>query len=600
MDWARDTFRTSIIAQLAALATGKDFDEISLGPDSDIISKPSKNTTIQDWISRVPSTLVHDDDYHRSGSKPTHWEDRNDSLSKELPNTQFGAVRSVSTTIFELAGLRLTEGNVESLLALSDEPYILDQFLPRVKYSQCARKVLNEITRWDEVLVVLGADLDHIERVWTDEGRMTPEPFDEGPGTEFYVIFEYRCYVNISWEVTRELSYLAVSKSAFTILVKPAAFQRKHPGIEHFPKTSRLCSSALLQDAIDCLRSGSTWQVLHSAISSTLLSLCPEPEKIREDFSPVVTCLAFGYHRSVRVRHFVENYMKIVQRSAPKPRRNVESCRQDFKRIKRHIDAWEEKTCNRSFWRMSKRALRGQEAFHDPSNCTRCRSSNQDLFAMKSWDRDSMPSASAYGAILVAALKEEPCPKYSSSPEHQQRHDVSLFILENPSWLEDDVSVATVVQDLAQNTMIYHTILHEPLMKDGDGSGAVIWNLPCPYRKSTRRQRWDIARWFEELHGPQAPDSSFLTQSMPPWVHQQMLLHFLKSNMPYDDALAALMEYRDRAKKKLAKNGGEKYAYGETTPKPDDLPGFWNKVSPFKPRPSDQSPWSPEKLRVRE
>lgn len=270
MDWARDTFRPSIIAQLSSLATGKDFDEVSLGPDSNILSK---ERTIGNWMTRVPSTVVQDEPTLPSEDRP------NDILSMRIPNTELGVVRPASTTIFQLAGLRVTEFNVESLLILNDTPYFIPSSRQNTKCRDSARKVVNEITRWDEVLVVLGADLDNIERVWTDEEKVMPDPFDEGPGAEFYVIFEYRCYINLSWDIVRELSYLAISKSAYTALLKHAAFQKRHHPMETFSRKLRQCSGPLIKETIDCLRSGSPWQVLHSAIRSTLMSVYPEPQR---------------------------------------------------------------------------------------------------------------------------------------------------------------------------------------------------------------------------------------------------------------------------------------------------------------------------------
>ena len=593
VDWARDTFRPSIIAQLSSLATGKDFDEVSLGPDSDIVSK---DRTIRDWISRVPSIVVQGEAARPLGNKPIHPEGHNDILSVRLPNTKFGVVRPVSTMTFQLAGLRLTEGNVESLLTLSDGFQSIDPRHQGTNFSPCARRLVNEITRWDEVLVVLGADLDNIERVWTDEERMTPEPFDEGPGTEFYAIFEYRCFMNLSWEIIRELSYLAISKLAFTVLVKHAAFQKRHPRIESFPKTLRECSGALIKETIDCLRSGSPWQVFHSAVSSTLLSLYPEPERRRDDFSPSVASLGLGYPRSVRVRFFIEKYMNVVEKSPPNLKKRMLSSKSDRKRYKAEIDAWEEKTCNRSFRRMSRRAVQVLEAFHDPSECTRCRGSNQDLFALKYWDQENIPSPTAYGAVLVASLEEEP----EGFCEHQQRHDLSLFILENSFWMEDEVSISTVVEDLVQNNSIYHAIRHGPLMNVG-GSRAVLWNLPSPYRRSTKRQRWDIARWVTELNGEPIPksDLDFSTESTPLWVHQQMLLHFLRGNMPYDDALASLIKFRDEKRKEFYKLLKQRTGtFSETKAHCVRLDEFLDKVSPHRFE-TQSYPWLPEKLQLR-
>ena len=596
IDWARDTFRPSILAQLSSLATGRNFDEISLGPDSDILSK---SRTIQDWITRVPTTVVQDDSAGPSGSKPIHPENHDDILSVKLPYTKLGSVRPVSTIDFQLTGLRLTEGNVESLLALSDGPQDRDPRGRGQSCSRCARKLVNELTRWDEVLVILGADLDYIERVWTNEEKTMYEPFDEGPGAEFYAIFEYRCFMNVSWAPIRELSYFAISKSAFNILVEHAAYQRRHDGIESLSKALRPCSSASIKETIDCLRSGSAWQVLHSAVSSTLLTIYPEPQRIRDDYIPPVEYLDFGYIHVLRVRCFIKDYLKLAEIPTSKAKNRIASKARNRKRAKAGTHAWEEKTCNRSFCRRARRSVRASEAFHDQHACTRCRNSKQDPFALKYWDQANVPSPTAYGAILVVSLKEEP----GSSYQHQTLHDLSLFVLEKSPWLESTGSISIVVEDLAQSKSIYHTIRHEPDIKVG-GPKDVLWNLPCPYRKTTARQRWDIACWVRELNKQSIPEENFFRKSMPLWVHQQILLHFLRDNMPYDDALAALIEFRDGKKRQYnytwsPSNGDARYR--EVPVDCNSLYDFYDKVFPIVPLSRDDQAHSmlPFKLKLR-
>ncbi len=485
VDWARDTLRPAIIAQLRSLAMGRDFDEISRGPESDIISK---ERTIRDWVSRIPSTVAQDETAHMPTNNSTELRFHGDLVSVSPPDTEFGIVRPVSAATLQLSGLRLTEGNVESLLALSDGPE------HGKSYSACARKLVNELTRWDETLVVLGADLDDIERVWADDQKMALEPFDEGSGAEFYAVLEYRCFMTVAWEIVREISYWAISKSAFAVLCKHAKFQKKHSRIDSFPERLRPCSGTRVEDTVACLRSGSSWQVLLSALSSTLLTFYPEPARKRGESSTFVESLGFGCPGAIRVRYFVGDYLKKTAGLA----RRRKKAGPGSPEAKKHksLDAWEQKTSNRSFRRISKRAVGFVEAAHDPADCTRCSRGKQDLFMLKHWNKEDIPLPTAYGAILAASLQEE----YADASSHQQRHDLSLFVLEYSPWLEDQMSISTIVEDLAQDTSIYHTIRHEPSAGIA-GVQAVLWNLPRPYRRTTRRQRLDIQRWTRELNG---------------------------------------------------------------------------------------------------
>ncbi|KAK5167487.1 uncharacterized protein LTR77_007186 [Saxophila tyrrhenica] len=535
-DWARDTLRPSIIAQLRSLATGRDLDEISLGPDSDILSKEK---TLRDWLSRVPSTIAPDETAHATASQSIQPSIRKDLTSVSPPNTELGIVRPMTTTIFQLAGLRVTAGNVESLLALSDGP------ASDKEESACARKLLAEICGWDEVFVVLGAYLDDLERLWTDE-RVNPEPFDEGSGAEFYAMFEYRCFIDTSWDIIREVSYLAISETAFTMLRKHARFRVRMPLMDSLRSRSRPCSGELIRDAVSCLRSGSAWQALISALSSTLFVFAPEPSSKRGESSNVVESLGLRHLREPEIRYFVEFYLQRAANPAPNWKRTSRNSLSP-KRRKVLDTEWEQRTSNRSFGRTSRRVERCLSAAHDPACCVWCRRDGQDLHATRYRNEEDATAPTAYGAILVASLVEESKIAY----ERQERHDLCLFVLDFSPWLEDTVSISTVVEDLAQNKATYHTIRHQTNLLGLSNSvwrdDPVTWNLPCPYRRNTARQGADIKLWIQELRGEPTPKPSSSVVPLPLWVHQQILLHFLRRNKSYDEALEALVKYRDVA-----------------------------------------------------
>jgi hypothetical protein len=496
-------------------------------------------------------------------------------------------VRPAYITAFHLSGLRLTEGNVESLLALSND------LKPDGKFNQCARKLLHEITRWDEMLIVLGADLDYMERTWSAEERMNPEPFDEGPGTEFYSVLEYRCFINEKWEIIRELSYLAISKAALTILEQKAAFQN-HPRLEPFSPLLRQCPSGLIEETISCLSSGSQWQVLLSALSSTVLSIYPEPERKRDDSPTLVESLGLGHPHSIRIRHFIEPFMILADKAKPKPRR-VGPNSPDAKKCKTLADAWEQKTSNRSFQRKYRRVVRSTEALHNSSVCTRCTHNKQDLFALNFWDNQNISSPTAYGAVLVASLRDE----FSKESKTQWNYDLCLFVLAYSSWLESRTSISTVIEDLAQSGSIYHTIQHQTATKVG-GQIAIVWNLPCSYRKNMMRQRFNIYRWVRELNGDQIPDLPVLDDETPPWTDLQILLHFLKQGMPYDDAFAASNDYiNEETESIIARRAKGTWKWVGSVTNDQLLLGGILSRNPNPDKVSKEYFWLMEKLRVR-
>ena len=72
-----------------------------------------------------------------------------------------------------------------------------------------------------------------------------------------YVLLEYAMYMDESWRIVREITYLAISKGAFEILVEYADFSKKHDGISSISESLRPCSVDVLEKAVGCLKSGS-------------------------------------------------------------------------------------------------------------------------------------------------------------------------------------------------------------------------------------------------------------------------------------------------------------------------------------------------------
>jgi hypothetical protein len=591
VDWARDTFRPSVIAQLC-LEKEEDFDNLTLGPDSDILSK----RRVTDWMSNnaggVPPTQAMDSSLY----DPLENDLRDPISSKKLPITAFGTVKSVIATSFQLVGLRITEDNVESLLP----PDV--QTDTGFAYNGCARKLINEITRWDEVLVVLGADLDYLEHIWTGNENVTHDPFGEGPGTEYYSVFQYRCFINCSWEIVRELNYMAISPGALDLLRERAAFQKRHEGIEAFSGALRQCPGAVFRKSVDCLRSGSLWQVLQMALRSTLVFMTPEPAKKRADSVPPVEYLGFAYTREVHVILFIKGIMQMNRNLVHS--RTPASVHRKAKRQKTQTSG-REAIPRQNFWRFSERLTQSASTEHVASQCERCEKSGHDFFNFAYAVSERAPFLTAYGAMLVVSLKYE----REDSREHQTRYDVCLFVYDGSLQDWDELSFVTVVEDLAQDEFVHHTIRHDPNVKE-ESSPAVLWNLPSPYRKNCGRRRLAIYHWIQELGG----DNDYLTPSvdeisMHLWVHEQMLLHYLDQGMSYQDATLRLKEFRDNARRNYW-NGLPRADRADRL-KPKKIPAdcvrlgaFWGQVRTHSDEgnrsiPTGRSPWLPARLQIR-
>jgi hypothetical protein len=535
VDWARDTFRRSVIAQLRSTKE-EDYGKLTLGSDSDVLSMhriSMRRTT--DWMSSKAAEVPYAQTMDPSTYDPVNHDQCTLVTSKTLPITALGTIRPAITTRFQIVALRLTEDNVESWLTPSTQAKVKSPFNP------CARKLINEITRWDEVLVVIGADLDYLEQTWTSDGRMTHDPFGEGPGTEYYSIFQYRSFISHSWEIIREMSYLAISPGALVVLRERAAFQKRHERMEAFSESLRHCPGAVFKDTVDCLRSGSSWQVLQLALKSTLFFLSPEPAGKRADSAPPVEFLGYAYTRWVFVRSFIDEIMRTSRNSvylrSPGPGHG------GAKRRKTGTTGRGEVSSHQTFWRSSERLTQPTPTAHVVSECKRCKRSGQDLFSPTGASSELVPSQTAYGAILVVALESE------SSPERQTRYDVCLFIYDGSLQNWDDLSFVTVVEDLAQNSFVHHTIRHNPKSKNERSD--ILWNLPLPYRNNVGKRSSAIYEWVGELGGENRYSASTTQEPlMHLWVHEQMLLHYLDQGMSYPDATKKVIEFRDHARLK--------------------------------------------------
>ena len=214
-DWARDIYRPSILRQLKSLVTGLTFDQVSLTDDSDMISM---RRNISNWIPAAPSTAAGLD-FEQDFGEPdmAHALDHQNLLPISIPNTKLGTLRSAALVESQVEGLFITEQNVTKLLQLAggEDP---------------ARKLFNFLAKWDELLLLTGDDLDDLEQAWTGRSRTTTESLAPLTHSEFYVLIETKTFMNISWTIVRELTYLAVSKAAFEIISTYANYKIQHPG----------------------------------------------------------------------------------------------------------------------------------------------------------------------------------------------------------------------------------------------------------------------------------------------------------------------------------------------------------------------------------
>jgi hypothetical protein len=594
-DWARDIYRPSILRQLKSLASGEAYDQISLANDSDIMSM---RRHVSDWIQPPPSTVGSD--FDAESANPTVVLDHQNLLPIQIPNTKLGTLRSASLVNSRVVGLYIAEHNVRTFLELAaGTPQ-------NTSHSEkAAREVLSFLTRWEELIVLSGDDIDKIDMTWTGKPRITDETSISSSSEEFYFLAEFATFMDTSWNIVRQLTYLAVSKTAFEILVRYADYKIKHPGIEAISQLGRPCSPEAFIESLNCLQSGSIDQVFTTALSCILVSLYSMPERKRLDYVPQTETLGFGALRRPRLPKFVQKFHKVgTRKTRPDNRIQIpkglswhdRSLFASSERRKRARQANRHQPDSKprlgpedqSFIRVSEeRVLVLDKEGHETALCERCRRfrfcGGRDPHYMAP---PSEHAFSAYGMSLVVASNRACRPGAN--------YDICLFASKIPPEVSENIALPVVIMDLVQSGSVYHTIQdpvqvafqYHVLLRDQ------LWNLPSPYRPSTTKQHSDILDWLDELCGLHLGASRNAARSgddgvkkeesaAEDWNRLQLLLHFLSEGQSYSQAnLSAQAQgksrevlYRTLDKgEEMRANAGHRSSYGG----PNWLPSKWS------------------------
>ncbi|KAI3343193.1 hypothetical protein F4824DRAFT_444779 [Ustulina deusta] len=558
IDWARDVYRATILREMQALATGKSWDEISVGFESEIYSQYNR---VFNWIPGTNSTVDCGSEEKPATEYPQQLVDDNPALlnhrnllSIDLPKTKLGSIQSTSSTHYYFGGLCITEENVDSLLTLSKEPNHSLRPSP-----EDARYLIHSLQRHDELIVTTQHVLDEMEYMWTGRRRPFNSEFYSASEIEVYAILEYRCFIDQSWNIMRQLTCLLVSKSACSILMKLASNESYQP--KQLSNISRGCPSTAIYEAIECLLSDSPLQVLQSAITGTMLSIRPVlvPNSSVAPTSPI-QILSFHAHSQFWIRHTVKKYSSLAKKRPPQ-----ETWRSTLSKRARQEGGWPKweewlsdyrrSTADRSFERQSNRTAHDVSKGHNSFSCSRCTKYNESRLVGcpnirrlgAPWEPISV-HPSTHNTILVQGAQDDTTGKVL-----QQRHDFCLFIIgDGPSLSEDVACLADVVKAHLGSGQIYHTILQSPESLQPDNTetegfernGVILYNLPCPYRPYTKREYNDLNDWLMELQGKQIPAKAKNTTGRL-WTHTQMILSYLRQGVPCNKVTDFVKPVRD-------------------------------------------------------
>jgi hypothetical protein len=99
--------------------------------------------------------------------------------------------------------------------------------------------------------------------------------------------------VEASWELVREISYVAVSKKALDILIKCAKYQRAQEVAATKMTLARRVGEKYVETAVENLRECTLNTTLIAAFSSTALDFTALPRRTRQDHTPPTEALGF-------------------------------------------------------------------------------------------------------------------------------------------------------------------------------------------------------------------------------------------------------------------------------------------------------------------
>ncbi|QKX59465.1 uncharacterized protein TRUGW13939_06599 [Talaromyces rugulosus] len=556
MDWAREVYRDSILRQLKSLVTGQSFDQVSL-VDSDIFSM---RRDISNWIPAPPSTVfdgltLSTSVVNREDSPPSSSVEEQTMLDIRIPNTKLGSVQSASSANFRFVCLYLTETLIQNFLQVVGGSQNIES-----KTKKAAQDIVNFITQFEDVLVMSKTDLDLFETLWT--GAAAPI----GPAKnadEFYVFMEASWYFSSSWEITREVSCLAVNKSAFKILATCANFGVRHKGVENLPKYERHCSSDDIRELIGCIRSGSPWQVLLATISCTLVTIYPLPLRWKEDFPLRVSILGLGYTHFGRVKPFIMKYLKSEpwepRKNTIVPGREINRLLKQGHKINEIFDMKREqppKHTDKPWKRISETLFTLKDEPHDRSRCDRCKGSprsNISPFAHGFLDTRNQPVLSDYNAILVVSLQLTSRGVYTP--------DSCVFALSGVHELDDNIGLSVMIGSLIQGNLIYHTLKYDV---NYSTSHFDMYNLPLPYRSVTGEEELRLLNWIRELQDEdfQVHKEDELRDESSEWNFTRALMYLLRIGHTEKEAALFMTkesayQYDDVLSKMPKENRGE-------------------------------------------
>ena len=536
-DWARDVYRPSILKQLKSLAAHVSYDEVSLVSDHDIASlrngidremgRSRRSMSLVDTPAILRGSSETLENIRNLGRKTDQW-----GPCVGSPRKPVGAVRPANVIRTCATGLYL---NKEVTLFLG---IYGGRIIKRASFVQSqARVLIKFLSQWDELIFMTRRDLSDILHRWIGPPNAVTEDEELGEVDAIFTMLEFATYLDPNWNIVRELRYLAVSKESLDVLLEQANYAKGYAGLAKMADSARLCSNDILLDAIDCLRSGSSAQTLYSAITCVSCALfCLPKRQFRMPNLPAET-VGFGPLRHSRLTEVIADFRSIEDEIAYKT--NVVNLRGKLDGILRRRD----KNMPHIDLKMSLVGLmegfddNSGESPHSQKSCQRCGHFKDTGIETAQIRGSREVNFSDDGFILAEAFFN------GSSDSDESKMFVHRFCIfaKDPVSVSDKEVLAAKTEAAVKANLVYHTLQH-PIKAQALASCRNIywydniWNLPCPLRDVTPRQKLEIAAWVSILRGEDPGGRFPRCDGSIVWAHLQLSLRWMKAGVDWRTA----------------------------------------------------------------
>lgn len=536
-DWARDIYRPSILKHLKSTISQDACNQASISNDSEVYSMTSANPSrqISNMVPAPPTPIDANEMQGDTLSNP------GSESPKNIPpvsvfNLERGSLQSASYFKSKLFGLRLTEDNVQHLLGFSKGVYGDSE-----ECEKLADRILNLLLGPDDCIAMQETDLDFFENSWAfDMGTLmeakarastSPNP------TIFYVVADFSTFMTNTWDIKKEISYIAVSKPALDALTSVGRYAMSDMRSDRIVQRAGLCSHMVLRDTIECLRLGSPWQNFCDATSCKRVSLCYLPARTGDNYNtPAPKAVGFVRTSQLWMRQIIEQCHKYSQKQPlPKNLRHPIGSVQALKDIDPEP---QQLTFIRDLEIMEVTSMKKE---HDSQICGRCCYVSGRFKKDHRFSITNAPAMPKSRMVLVEALD-------LITESGTTRHDLCMMAFDIiPKVVADSSTLAAVVYGLLKANRIFHTIRHPLPPRYAGCPRDTIWNLPLPYRQGTKPQREDMWNLCLELQGRPIPKLNTREDTMNYWDNLQLLLYFLKLRLTYKDSCAKVNDFAQQS-----------------------------------------------------